>query len=164
MTPYTRPPTSQSIHPSISTSIMGPCLGKLKSSSSSSPSAYTPLHPSASASASNSKRRVPQELVPLITSQPGDSKPYAYEHLFSGPSPQKSHRERQKQRSDHPSPIKFEHPPGCRCRGCQPGLYPSTWSIMGSWSDRCVAGCRCERCCFIREVEARQQRRLRHER
>lgn len=158
---YTRPPTSQSIHPSILTSIMGPCLGKLKSSSSSSPS-YTPLHPSTSAS--SSQKRVQQELIPLMASQPDNTKHYAYYHPFSVPSSQQSHRERQKQRSDQPSPIQFEHPSGCRCRGCQPGLYPSTWSMMGSWSDRCVPGCRCERCCFIREVEARQQRKLRQER
>lgn len=148
---------------------MGPCLGKLKSSSSSSSSSSPsppPPHPPISAckSASSFPQHVHQELIPLMASQPDHFEPYAHAcHLFPVPAA-KPHREGQKLRSDQPSPVRFAHPPRCRCRDCQPTLYSSAWSVMKAWPDRCVAGCRCERCGFMREVEARQRRRLREER
>ncbi len=142
---------------------MGPCLGKLRSSKSTSTS--TPSHPPKSAPrpASNFQEHVHQELVPLMASQPEHPELYTYGQLFSVPAP-KPHQKGTKLRSDQPLPIRFEHPPRCRCRDCQPTLYTSTWTVMKAWPDRCVAGCRCERCAFMREVEARQRRRGREER
>ncbi len=149
-----------------STPTMGPCLGKLKSKSSTSTPPPHPPRPAsniASRPAPNLQENVQQELVPLMASQPEHSELYAYGHLFSAPAA-KPQQERQRLRSDQPDPIRFEHPPRCRCRSCRPTLYTPTWSVMAAWPDKCVAGCRCERCCFMREVEARQRRRLREER